>query len=108
MPTRIQMQTCGTGARTSRREASDVVHDMSDQKAPPDDEGKDRGQGGSRSRGFVGTRLPPANPVSRQECQPDRDEMLLEVEEAERRPLAGALQLGPDVDAKVQVQDSAQ
>ena len=34
--------------------------------------------------------------------------MLLEIEEAERRPMAGALQIGPDVDAEVQVQDPAQ
>src|SRR5580765_8052104 len=98
MPTRMQMRSGEMVARKSRPEASDVVHDVSDQKAPPDDEGKDERHGRSRSRGFVGTRPPPANPVSRQECQPDGDEMLLEVEEAERRPVAGAVQLGPDVD----------
>ena len=36
------------------------------------------------------------------------DEMLLEVEEAEGLPVAGALQLGPDVDAEVQIDDPAQ
>src|SRR6476646_3969439 len=104
----MQMRSGETRARTSCPEASDVVHDVSDQKAPPDDEGKDRGHGGSRSRGFVGTRLPPTNPVGRKECQPDSDEMFLEVEEAERRPVAGALQPGSDVDAEVQVHDPAQ
>ena len=34
--------------------------------------------------------------------------MLLEVEEAERLPMAIALQLGPDVDAEVQVHDRSQ
>ncbi len=34
--------------------------------------------------------------------------MLLDIEEAERRPVAGALQLGPDVDAEVQVHDPAE
>src|SRR5262245_35861188 len=108
MPARMRMQSCGTAAMASCPEPSDVVQDMSDQKTPPDDEGKDRGHGNSRSRGFVSTRLPPAHPVRQQECQPDRDEMLLEVEQAERRPLAGALQLGSDVDAEVQVHDPAQ
>ena len=74
---------------------------MTDQKAPPDDEGKDRGQRGARSRGFAGTRLPPANPVGRQQRQPDGDEMLLDVEEAEGLPVSSALQLGPDIDAEV-------
>src|SRR5262245_21510599 len=104
----MQMRSGETRARTSRPEASDVVHDVSDQKAPPDDEGKDRGHGGSRSRGFLRARLPPANPVSRQECQPDSDEMFLEVEKAERRPVTGAFQLGSDVDAEIQVHDPAQ
>jgi hypothetical protein len=81
---------------------------VTDQKAPPDDEGKDRSQRGARSRGFIYARLPPANPVGRQQCQPDGDEMLLEVEEAEDLPVTSALQVWPDVDAKVQIHDPAQ
>ena len=34
--------------------------------------------------------------------------MLLEIKETERRPMAGALQIGPDVDAEVQVEGSAE
>ncbi len=36
-------------------EAHDVVQDVTDQEAPPDDEGEEQGQRGGRSRGFVGT-----------------------------------------------------
>ena len=43
MPFRKQMRTGETRARTSRPEAHDVVHDVTDEKAPPDDERKDRG-----------------------------------------------------------------
>ena len=74
---------------------------MTDQKAPPDDQGKDRSQRGAGPRGFISTSAPPANPVSRQQCQPDGDKMLFNVEEAEGLPVAGALQVGPDVDAEV-------
>ena len=34
--------------------------------------------------------------------------MLLEIKETERRPMASALQMGPDVDAEVQVKGSAE
>ena len=34
--------------------------------------------------------------------------MLLEVKEAKRLPMAGALQVGPDIGAEWQVQDRAQ
>ena len=55
---------------------------------------------------FVGTPLPPTNPIGRQQRQPDGNEMLLEIKETERLPMAGALQTGPDVDAEVQVEGS--
>ena len=100
MPTRMQMRTCETTARASSPETHDVVQDVSDQKAPPDDEGKDQGQGGRRSGRFVGSLLPPTNPIGRQQRQSDGDEMLLEVKEAQRLPMAGALQVGPDIGAE--------
>ena len=58
---------------------------------------------GSSARGWL-----PANPIGRQQRQPDGDEMLLEIKETERLPMAGALQIGPDVDAEVQVDGSAE
>src|SRR5258708_28297131 len=41
----------------------------------------------------------PEKPVSREERQPDRRDMLLEIEEALRFPIAGLFDRDPDVDA---------
>ena len=100
----MQMRTCETMEVASSPETHDIVQDVTDQKAPPDDEGKDQGQGGRRSRGFVGSLLSPTNPIGGQHCQPDGDEMLLEIKNTKRRPMSGALQVGPDMDAEWQVQ----
>src|SRR5262249_57954353 len=108
MLTRMQMRTCETRARASWPEAHGIVQDVSDQKAPPDDEGKDQGQGGRRSGRLVDSLLSPTNPIGRQQRQSDGDEMLFEVKETKRLPMAGALQVGPDIDAEWQVQDRAQ
>jgi hypothetical protein len=108
MLTRMQMRTCETRARASWPEAHDIVQDVSDQKAPPDDEGKDQGQGGRRSGRFVGSLLSPTNPIGWQQRQSDGDEMLFEVKETKRLPMAGVLQIRPDVDAEVHVEGSAE
>jgi hypothetical protein len=90
-------------------EAHDVVQDVSDEKAPPDDEGKDQGQGGGgRLGGFVGILLLPTNPVGRRQRQPDGDEMLLKIEESKGLPMAGALQSRSNGNAETQVHDSTQ
>jgi hypothetical protein len=94
---------------TSLPEAHDVVQDVSGEEAPPDDEGKDQGQGSGRWRGgFDGPLLSPANPVGWQQRQPDGDEVLLEVEESKRLPMTRALQIGPNVDAEGHVKNGAQ
>ena len=108
MLTRMQMRTCETRARASSPEAHDVVQDVSDQKTPPDGEGKDRRQSGRCSGRFVGTLLLPTNPIGRQQRESDGNEMLFEVKEAKRLPLASTLQVGPDIGAEWQVQDRAQ
>jgi hypothetical protein len=48
---RMRMRTCETMEAASSPEAHDVVQDVTDQKAPPDDEGKDQGQGGGVREG---------------------------------------------------------
>ena len=63
---------------------------------------------GSHSAGFTGKRPPPINPVRRQQSQANGNEELLEVEEANRRPVAVALQHGPDFSPEVQVNDRPQ
>src|SRR5262245_40022273 len=102
------MRTCGTTATTtSFSEAHDVVQDVTNQKAPQDDEGEDQGQRGRHSGRFCGSLLSPTNPIGRQQRQSNGSEMLLDVKETERRPMASELQIGPDVDAEAQVDDSA-
>ena len=48
------------------------------------------------------------NPVGRQQGQPDRDEMLLEVEEAKRRQMTVALSCGLTSTRKYEIHDRAQ
>src|SRR5262245_3209934 len=102
------MQTGETTEVLSSPETHDVVQDVTDQKAPPDDEAKDEGKGGCRSRIVVGKLLAPTNPIGRQQCHADGDEMLLEIKDSKRRPLTGSLQVGPDMDAEWQVHNSTQ
>ena len=81
---------------------------MTDQEAPPDDDGEDRGQGRAGPPRFARQGSPPAEPVGRQQGKPDRDEMLLDVEKAERIEMTRLLQRGPDVDTEVQIDGGAQ
>src|SRR6266404_7328427 len=90
-PFRMRIQTSETSATTSRPKAHDVVHDVTNQEAPPDDESKDGGQGSARQGGLVCARPPPANPIGRQQSQPDGDEILLEIQEAQGLPVTTAL-----------------
>src|SRR4029077_193814 len=108
MRTRMQMRTCETRTRASSPEPHDIIQDVSDQKAPPDDEGKDQGKRGRHSGRFVVWLLSPTNPIGRQPRQSDGDEVLLEIEDTERWPMAGSLQVGPNIDAEWQIQDRAQ
>src|SRR4030095_9408124 len=98
---RRQMRTGGMRTKESCAEAHDVVGDVAGEKAPPDDEGDDRGQDCARSDGLVVARAAPADPVARQKCRPDGDEVLLEIEKAKYFPVAGLLQRRPYVNAKV-------
>src|SRR5262245_26395114 len=96
------MRTDGMRPRRSQSEAPDVVRDVTDEKAPPDNKGQNRRHRGTRSRVLGGTLLP-AHPVGRQQGQSDGDEVLFEVERAEGVPVTVVLQCWPDVDAKVPV-----
>ena len=71
---------------------------MTDDEAPPDNEGPDSGQGGARSSGLIDKRPAPTGPVSGQQAQAYGDKILLEVEETQRMPMAIALQIRLDVD----------
>src|SRR5208282_5324673 len=108
MRSRTQTRTGGSRAWTSRPEAHHVVQDMTDEKAPPDDESQDRGQGGPRSSALVDKRPPPGGPIGRQQAQAYGDKILLEVEEAQRTPMAVPLHIGLDVDFEAQVDHGAE
>jgi hypothetical protein len=85
------MQNGATRPMTSRAETLDVVYDVAGKEAPPNDKGKERGEHGTRLSGLVGVRASPTNPISGQQCEPDSDEVLFEVKEAQGWPMTGAL-----------------
>src|SRR4051812_12186335 len=96
------------GPTTSCSEPHDVVQDVPDQEPPPDDKSQDRRQGRAGLGGFSRKRLASTYPVSRQQCQPNGDEMLLDVEQAKDFPMPAPFQMGPDIDAERQVDDGAE
>src|ERR1700748_2174983 len=105
MSSRTRTQSAGTRSMTSCAETPDVVHDVAGQEAPPDDKGEDRGEHRVLRSRLDGTLPSPANPVGGQQRQADSGEVLLEVEETQGGPMTTALQLRPDVDTKVQIDD---
>src|SRR5579862_1633886 len=90
--------------RTSS-EAPDVVDDVTDEEAPPNNERKDSGQGCLDLAALIDTRLTPADPICRQHAQADHDEIFLEIEETERVPVPVALQVGLNINLEVEVDD---
>src|SRR5262245_46085156 len=68
-PSHRQRRTGETWKRTSRSKASYIVHDVTDEKAPPDDERQDQGQSSACPEVLIGKRLPPAQPICRQNAQ---------------------------------------
>src|SRR5262245_48562991 len=103
----MQRQTCAA-TRLSCTETEDVVEDVADQIAPPDDEREDRGQRGSQSAEILCQRPAPRHPVSRQQSEANGNEMLLEVEETEGPEMSVALELRPDVNTEIKINDSTQ
>ena len=93
-PSRTRMRTSATLRRNSRTEAQDIVEDVADQIAPPYDEGENSGQRGARCSQVVGERPPPTHPIGRQQPESNRDEMLFEVEQTERREVASRSNCG--------------
>src|SRR5271154_4540609 len=108
MPSRRQRRSDGMLRRKSLAKAHEIVSDVSDEKIPPDDEPQEGRQNSARPYLGVCPRPTPANPIGREQCQTDRTEMLFDVEEAERRPVAVALKCGLNVDAEVPVDDGSQ
>jgi hypothetical protein len=90
---------------TSRPEPRDIVDDVTDEEAPPNNEPKDGGQGCRCQAALIGKRPTPACPVCRQQAQADRNEILLEIEEPERAPVTIAFQVRLNVNLEVQVDE---
>src|SRR5262249_42610916 len=95
----------GTPDWTSRSEPHDIVRDVTDEETPPNNERQNGGQGRRCPVAFIGERLTPAYPICWQQAEADRNEILLEIEESERMPVAIAFQVGLNVNLEVEVDD---
>src|SRR5215813_1492559 len=91
--------------RTLRPEAHNIIYDVTDEEAPPNNKPKDGGQGHLSPAALIGKRPTPAYPICRQQAQADRNEILLQIEKTERVPVTIAFQVGLDVNLEVQVDD---
>src|SRR6516164_10203519 len=81
MPSRRPGRSGGRPDWTSRSEPHDIVRDVTDEEAPPNNE---RQNGCQRRRcpvAFIGKWLTPAYPICWQQAEADRNEILLEIEE---------------------------
>ena len=76
---------------------------MTNQKAPPDNERKESGQGGARPRGFIDKGSPPADPIRGEYCCANGNEILFEIEEANSLPATVELKFRFDVDLEVEI-----
>src|SRR5215472_14203133 len=105
MPCRRPGRSGGTLDWTSRSEPHDVVRDVADEKAPPNNERENDGQGRRCPITFIGKWLTPAYPICWQQAEADRNEILLEIEETERVPVTIAFQVGLNVNLEVKIDD---
>jgi hypothetical protein len=80
---------------------------VTNEKAPPDDEGKQSGQEGGSSAALAWNRPTPADPIGRQQTQPYGDEIFLEIKKTHRVPMTVAFKPGLDIDLEGQVDDRA-
>jgi hypothetical protein len=92
-------------AQTSRPKTHDVIHDVTDEKAPPNNKPKDRGQSRRCPAALIGMRPPPTYPICWQQAEADCSEILLKIEKAESMPVTVAFQIRLNVNFEVQVDD---
>src|ERR1700730_12753852 len=83
----------------SLAEPPDIVEDVADNKEEPARDRQVHGHHFACRIVLWVQRVLPEKPVSREERQPDRRDMLLEIEEALRFPIAGLFDRDTDVDA---------
>src|SRR5215472_16819802 len=105
MPSRRPGRSGGTPGWSSRSEPHDIVRDVTDEEAPPNNERQNGGQGRGYAVAFNGKRLTPAYPICWQQAEADRNEILLEIEETERMPVTIAFQVGLNVNLEVEIDD---
>src|SRR5262245_26839679 len=87
----------------SRSKPPDIIDDMTNQEAEPDDRREQYGQPLARTVVLRVASILPEVPIRGENPHADGDGMLLELEEALRLPEAGLLDRDPDVDAKLGV-----
>jgi hypothetical protein len=102
------MRTGDMPNRTLPPEASDIVHDVTNEEGPPDDECKEQSQGSAYMIAATINRLTPTRPVCGEHTQAYGGEILLEIKETQRMPMVIAFQTWLNVDLKIQVDDRAE
>src|SRR4051812_23155380 len=81
--TRTPRRRLGTrGCNSSTEQAPHIVQHVADKKTVPDDEAEQRRDRRARRGDFRFERRSPDQPVERQHPEPDRDELLLDLEGA--------------------------
>jgi hypothetical protein len=89
-------------------EASDIVHDVTNEEGPPDDECKEQSQGSPYLIAATINRLMPTGPVCGQHTQAYGREILLQIKETQCMPMVIAFQTWLNVDLEIQVDDRAE